>query len=218
MADRPSTKQSQAATGRRAVALQAQAQMLKLDRKKLHHDRRAGAARPSARRPAPISISTACSTASWARRARAVAEARRRSRWCSSICRIFSSISTAAAARAISSSSPSASQIEKHEDTARLQAVMPRIIDNFQIYLRELRVEDLRGSGGIYRLREELLARVNAAVAPVKVERRAVQGNAGPVGRHGGRAAEDRRRARRRMGGADRRRRRPGWPPMAGGR
>ena len=51
----------------------------------------------------------------------------------------------------------------------RLQAVMPRIVDNFQVYLRELRVEDLRGSGGIYRLREELLARVNAAAAPIKV-------------------------------------------------
>ena len=52
----------------------------------------------------------------------------------------------------------------------RLAAVMPRIIDNFQVYLRELRVEDLRGSGGIYRLREELLARVNAASAPVRVK------------------------------------------------
>jgi flagellar FliL protein len=60
-------------------------------------------------------------------------------------------------------------ELQNQEDTARLQAVMPRIIDNFQIYLRELRVDDLRGSGGIYRLREELLARVNAAVAPVKV-------------------------------------------------
>jgi flagellar protein FliL len=60
-------------------------------------------------------------------------------------------------------------QIEKPEDQARLQAVLPRIIDNCQIFLRELRVEDLRGSGGIYRLREELLARVNA-VSPVKIE------------------------------------------------
>ena len=60
-------------------------------------------------------------------------------------------------------------ELERPEDLPRLQAVMPRIIDNFQVYLRELRVEDLRGSGGIYRLREELLARVNAAVAPVKV-------------------------------------------------
>jgi len=50
-----------------------------------------------------------------------------------------------------------------------VEKVKPRIIDRFQVYLRELRVEDLRGSGGIYRLREELLARVNSAAAPVKV-------------------------------------------------
>jgi flagellar FliL protein len=60
-------------------------------------------------------------------------------------------------------------QLESQEDTARVAAMMPRVIDNFQIYLRELRVEDLRGSDGIYRLREELLTRVNAAVSPVKV-------------------------------------------------
>ena len=32
-----------------------------------------------------------------------------------------------------------------------------------------MRVEDLKGSAGMYRLREELLGRVNAAAAPVKV-------------------------------------------------
>ena len=41
--------------------------------------------------------------------------------------------------------------------------VQPRIVDSFQVYLRELRVEDLSGSAGIQRLREELLLRVNAA-------------------------------------------------------
>lgn len=60
-------------------------------------------------------------------------------------------------------------QIDKPEDQVRLQAVLPRIIDNCQIFLRELRVEDLRGSDGIYRLREELLRRINA-VSPVPVE------------------------------------------------
>jgi flagellar protein FliL len=60
-------------------------------------------------------------------------------------------------------------ELERAQDLPRLQAVMPRIIDNFQVYLRELRVEDLRGSSGIYRLREELLTRVNAATAPAKV-------------------------------------------------
>ena len=35
--------------------------------------------------------------------------------------------------------------------------------------LREMRVEDLSGSAGIYRLREELLDRVNVAARPVVV-------------------------------------------------
>ena len=36
-------------------------------------------------------------------------------------------------------------------------------------YLRELRLEDLQGAAGVYRLREELLVRVNQAVRPAKV-------------------------------------------------
>lgn len=60
-------------------------------------------------------------------------------------------------------------ELESQVDVARLQSVMPRIIDNFQVYLRELRVEDLRGSGGMYRLREELLLRVNTSAAPAKI-------------------------------------------------
>jgi flagellar protein FliL len=47
--------------------------------------------------------------------------------------------------------------------------VMPRIVDSFQVYLRELRVEDLQGAAGVHLLREELLTRVNASVKPVKV-------------------------------------------------
>lgn len=55
-------------------------------------------------------------------------------------------------------------------DISRIESVMPRIMDNFQVYLRELRTEDLKGSAGMYRLREELLTRVNAAIAPAKVQ------------------------------------------------
>ncbi len=60
-------------------------------------------------------------------------------------------------------------ELSAAEDEARVSAVMPRIIDNFQVFLRELRVEELQGSRGIYRVKEELLARVNAAAYPVKV-------------------------------------------------
>jgi flagellar FliL protein len=54
-------------------------------------------------------------------------------------------------------------------DMPKVEAMLPRIVDNFQVYLRELRVEDLQGAAGVYRLREELLTRVNIAVKPTKV-------------------------------------------------
>ena len=60
-------------------------------------------------------------------------------------------------------------ELEKQEDVPKIIAVLPRIIDNFQVYLRELRIEDLQGSAGMYRLREELLTRVNVAAHPTKI-------------------------------------------------
>ena len=60
-------------------------------------------------------------------------------------------------------------ELNSFADANQIQQVMPRIIDNFQIYLRELRLDDLRGSAGLYRLREELLRRVNQAVYPNRV-------------------------------------------------
>jgi flagellar FliL protein len=52
---------------------------------------------------------------------------------------------------------------------AQIQPVMPRVLDTFQTYLRELRPSDLDGSAGLYRLKEEMTRRVNAAIAPSKV-------------------------------------------------
>ena len=50
------------------------------------------------------------------------------------------------------------------EDSVQaVETVVPRIIDNFQVYLRGLRIEDLQGTAGLERLREELLLRVNTA-------------------------------------------------------
>jgi len=51
----------------------------------------------------------------------------------------------------------------------RIEKVMPRIVDHFQVYLRELRREDLQGSAGVYRLKEELMIRVNQSVRPARV-------------------------------------------------
>ncbi len=54
-------------------------------------------------------------------------------------------------------------------EKAGMTALMPRVVDQFQGYLRELRVDDLRGSAGVMRIKEELLRRVNAAAAPYGV-------------------------------------------------
>ncbi|SLN77130.1 flagellar basal body-associated FliL family protein [Oceanibacterium hippocampi] len=51
----------------------------------------------------------------------------------------------------------------------QIEHLLPRVLDNFQTYLRELRNEDLKGSGGLYRLKEELLIRVNTALKPVRI-------------------------------------------------
>jgi flagellar FliL protein len=61
-------------------------------------------------------------------------------------------------------------EMENQADMTAVEQVLPRVVDQFQTYLRELRVKDLKGSAGIYRLQMELLSRVNAAAYPVVVK------------------------------------------------
>jgi flagellar FliL protein len=60
-------------------------------------------------------------------------------------------------------------EIPKADDVEKVRAVMPRLQDMMQTYLREMRPEELRGSAGTYRLREELIARANVAAAPARI-------------------------------------------------
>jgi flagellar FliL protein len=52
----------------------------------------------------------------------------------------------------------------------KIGPMMPRVLDAFQVHLREMRPADLDGSAGLYRLKEELLRRINAAVYPGRVD------------------------------------------------
>ena len=61
-------------------------------------------------------------------------------------------------------------ELENVGDEARIKAVMPRIVDYLQVFLRELRVEELQGSHSLYRVRGELLRRVNAAAHPARAK------------------------------------------------
>ncbi|MEM8811777.1 MAG: flagellar basal body-associated FliL family protein [Pseudomonadota bacterium] len=47
---------------------------------------------------------------------------------------------------------------------------LPRVLDAFQVYLRELRIDDLNGSSGLFRLKEELQRRINLAIYPARVD------------------------------------------------
>ncbi len=60
-------------------------------------------------------------------------------------------------------------ELARADDEPIVRAALPRLMDMFQTYLREMRPEELRGSAGMYRLREELLARANVAVTPAKI-------------------------------------------------
>lgn len=62
-------------------------------------------------------------------------------------------------------------EMSDKETKKALTPMLPRIMDIFQIYLRELRSEDLEGSAGVYRLKEELLRRINLVLNPKKIDR-----------------------------------------------
>jgi flagellar FliL protein len=60
-------------------------------------------------------------------------------------------------------------ELKEEKQIEAIKPSMPRVTDIFQTYVRELRPADLNGSAGIFRLKEELTRRVNAAVAPIQV-------------------------------------------------
>jgi flagellar FliL protein len=61
-------------------------------------------------------------------------------------------------------------ELDKPEDQAALPNVLPRVEDQFQVSPRGVRVEDLQGSDGLQRLREELLLRAQKAAAPTAIK------------------------------------------------
>ncbi|MBA4783006.1 MAG: flagellar basal body-associated FliL family protein [Rhizobiales bacterium] len=62
-------------------------------------------------------------------------------------------------------------ELRNNEEISAIQPFMPRVLDAFQVYLRELRTTDLEGSAGIFRLKEELQRRINVAVYPVQIRK-----------------------------------------------
>lgn len=61
-------------------------------------------------------------------------------------------------------------QAKDIETIEAVQPLLPRIMDQYNGFLRELRMEDVAGSAGYSRLQMELLKRVNLAVAPAQID------------------------------------------------
>ena len=55
-------------------------------------------------------------------------------------------------------------ELRDDEAVAIMDANKPRVMDTFNTFLRELRPADIQGSAGIYRLRDELLKRLNGTI------------------------------------------------------
>jgi flagellar FliL protein len=60
-------------------------------------------------------------------------------------------------------------EVKEEKQVELIKPSLPRVTDLFQGYMRELRPADLNGSTGLFRLKEELTRRVNAAIAPGQV-------------------------------------------------
>lgn len=58
----------------------------------------------------------------------------------------------------------------------RIPELMPRLKDQLNSFLRELRVEDLNGSAGTFTLRRELLKRFNLVLDPKKIDAVLIEG------------------------------------------
>jgi flagellar protein FliL len=60
-------------------------------------------------------------------------------------------------------------EVKEEKQVEAIKPSLPRVTDIFQTYLRELRPGDLNGSAGLFRLKEDLTRRVNAALSPNQV-------------------------------------------------
>ena len=60
-------------------------------------------------------------------------------------------------------------ELKEEKQAEAIRPSLPRVIDIFQTYLRELRPSDLSGSAGLFRLKEELTRRVNLVLSPYQV-------------------------------------------------
>lgn len=61
-------------------------------------------------------------------------------------------------------------ELTKETDAAAVDALLPKLQDDWGGFLRQLRIGDMQGSANLQRLKEGLLRRANQSLAPVEVK------------------------------------------------
>lgn len=60
-------------------------------------------------------------------------------------------------------------EVDGDKTAEGIKTLTPRVMDSFQMYLRALSVDEVQGSAGMQKLKEEMMARVNLAIEPHRV-------------------------------------------------
>ena len=60
-------------------------------------------------------------------------------------------------------------ELKNAEVSKQVEVMMPRIQDDYQAFLRQMRVDDLRGSAALARIKDALLLRANQSLSPLRV-------------------------------------------------
>ena len=60
-------------------------------------------------------------------------------------------------------------EVESSTAADGVKMLTPRVMDSFQMYLRALSVDEIQGSLGMQKLKEEMMARVNLAIEPHRI-------------------------------------------------
>ncbi len=60
-------------------------------------------------------------------------------------------------------------EVASEEMAEVVRQLTPRVLDNLHLYFRSVQPEELAGPDGVYRIKEDLLIRINDAIRPAKV-------------------------------------------------
>lgn len=60
-------------------------------------------------------------------------------------------------------------EVVGEEEAEIVRRFVPRVSDNIHLYLRSLQIEELSGAQGVYRIKKDLLTRINQIVRPAEV-------------------------------------------------